>query len=514
MIPTSSQRNTLSLSAVLGGFNEATLPLAYVEREAVERAFKTGLDTQSHILVCGSPGVGKSALIRNNVSWSDVIFIECLKEQRAPDVYRSILSEAGARIKTETRLSKERRLVATLKFFSAGAEGDFEHGTESTETEVTVDLGNIGDVVRILQSHKDNRSYVVLNDFHLLARSVQRRIVNSLQYIYERTNFRFIIVGNWVSQGYLTDLNSLVPSFSASVNVPAWSREELTSVLSRVEQLLNVSFSPQVRDILISNSAGSIREFTDYCHGLLSTEGVAVTQATRKEITNVGQLNAVSDERTERPYARYADLLSSYLSVKLLTIDGADVAGFIESVGGDLLASGDSAGGEKEEGAGKFSFDELRQALDDTVQIFNRPKSIKQSLRRALIDALVTRIRESGEIQVQISLAAIGSGRDADIKLDIPPAEAERLLRKAVRRLVRVQAQYGFNPKLLAYDPRGKALVLVEPKFRAFLRSVGSNIDMYQGATYKSIDQIPHWRRTPWHDAMRRAASSRRLAAA
>src|ERR1700745_946750 len=106
-------------------------------------------------------------------------------------------------------MSNKRRLSGTLKVFS----GELERDTENTETEITVDLGNVGDVFRILRSRSRPDAFVVLNNFHVLGRSVQRRIVSNLQYISEHTDTRFIIVGNWTSPAYLTDLNSLLPRF-------------------------------------------------------------------------------------------------------------------------------------------------------------------------------------------------------------------------------------------------------------------------------------------------------------
>jgi hypothetical protein len=95
----------------------------------VEGVFYKAFREQAHFAVFGTPGIGKSALIRHHVDASDLIFVKCLKGQGAPDVYRSILSEVGARIRTESRLSKKRQLSATLKIFS----GETERGTETTE---------------------------------------------------------------------------------------------------------------------------------------------------------------------------------------------------------------------------------------------------------------------------------------------------------------------------------------------------------------------------------------------
>jgi AAA domain len=498
----------LTLGTVLGNAGAARLPRAFLARPAMEEQFRRGLEAQTHLAVFGTPGVGKSALVRHLVFASDIIFVQCLKGQRAPDLYRSILSEAGARIRTETRLSKKRRLSATLKLFS----GSFEGGTDSTETEVTIDLGNVGDVFRIIGS-KDQRHYIVLNDFHLLPRGVQRRLLGDLQYVYERTRLRFVLIGNWTNSAYLTDLNALIPIFLTDVHVTAWTHDELNSLLGTVQQLLNVSFDAGIVDAMIERSSGSVRELTDICRHLLVDAGVDSPQPATKSISQIARLHNITEARTSRLTDRYQDLLSSYLTVKLVTTDETDIGRFLVRTVGDIMnetaprtADQDDDDDDDYPQKPRYSYDELREALLEVVDATNQPRLDEQTRRLTLVQELAAGAQRDGG-HVSLRLQDLVGGDDADA--------AEDALRKSAKKLVRAQAKHGFHPPLVAYDPRGAALVSLEPKFRAFLRMDAGDIPLFQRTTMVRIDDLSdyNYRWNHWTRDIKNTAAERRLRA-
>jgi hypothetical protein len=489
-----------ALASVVGSSHQTQLPPSYFERESVEKAFTRALATQTHIAVFGTPGVGKSTLVRHNVDWSQVIFVECLAGQRTPDVYRSMLSEAGARIKTETKLSNKRRLSGTLKVFSA----DLERDTENTESEITVDLGNIGDVFRILRSRRQHGEFVLLNNFHVLTRPVQRRIVGNLQYIMEQTSTRFIIVGNWNSSAYLTDLNSLLPSFVTDINVLPWSDEELMLALSKIAHLMNVSFTPDVAAELIRKSAGSVRELVDKCRNLLSVLGVTATQQPARVIGDIETLRELSASAGSRLHERYAALLSEFLTARLYSAETADVNRFLNVVAKDLIAPGQLPANTSQ----LYSLAELQLALQDALASFNEPRQAEQARRARLIGELMAVIREREGSGASVTLRSIAGDGTAE-------AAEQYALRVAVKRLIKLQADQGFRPPLLAYDPHGGSLIAVEPKFRAFLRNESVSLESLLIDDMRPVDhpRRPHsnyWLRDKWHDPIAEAATTRR----
>jgi hypothetical protein len=88
-------------------------------------------------------------------------------------------------------------------------------------------------------------------------------------------------------------------------------------------------------------------------------------------------------------------------------------------------------------------------------------------------------------------------------------------LRESAKKLIRLQAKDGFHPPLLAYDPRGGALIALEPKFRAFLRDESLSLESLQRDQMKPVNQGPRssgawWLKSKWHDPIAEAAAIRR----
>lgn len=493
----------VSLADVFGSSRGERLPLAYVER-AVDDSMRRALAEGAHIAMYGTPGVGKSALIQKHIDASQVLFVECLRRQRAPDVYRSILSEAGARVRTETRLTKKRRLSGTLRIFS----GETERGTDNTETEITIDLGNVGDVFRTLARH-EGRPYIVLHDFHQLPRSTQRRLVRELQFIFERTDVRLILVGNWTSAAYLTDLNELLPSFLTSVPVPGWSDDELSSVLDAVGRMLNISFSPDLRALLIGLSAGSVRELTELSRMLLREIGVETPQHPPREIVEIDQLRDLAQDRVIRLFDRYQALLASYLSVTVASTEGVDVGRFLVRSVPDLFDESASTRGlvdpadDDDDDDDSYTFDELSAALDLVVEDYNTPRVEERRRRRLLIERLAHVARLDGS-NVSVSRRSLLAD-NPDVALD------EETFKRTARKLVARQAKHGFYPPLVAYDPRAEALVALEPKFRAFLRGNADAIGELQQTYPSPVDdraQWVSWSRWRWRDPIQEAVTA------
>jgi energy-coupling factor transporter ATP-binding protein EcfA2 len=484
-------RKIWSLTELFGASRGDSQPRAYLDRPAIDARFKRALRDGTHIAVFGTPGVGKSTLIQRHAGVLPLLFVQCLKAQDLPDLYRSMLSEAGARVRTETRLSKKRRLRATLKLVS----GESERGTESTETEVTLDLGNVGDVFRTLTRQTD-KNIIVLNDFHVLPRRTQRRLMRNLQYVSERTAFRFVVIGNWYTPAYLTDLNELVPSFMTDVKVTAWSDDELCALLEVVERLLNIAFSTAVKEAIVNMSAGSARELTEICRLLLIDAGVESSESTTREISETDALETIMATRVGPLFRRYRELLTSYLTVKLLTAEGTEVDDFLlTTVDHHIMRDvaheaeepaddddDDDEEEEEEDEKEQYSFDELRAALDLVVRNKNQPREDGQRRRRILVEQLAAGARRDGS-EVSVPLKSI---LDPDV-LDVETEEAA--YRKECRALVRGQRRNRFYPALAAYDPRARALVALEPRFRAFLRTDAGDISKLQQSIQVPVDQ-------------------------
>jgi hypothetical protein len=479
----------MTLTEVLGSSGRH-LPRAYVERPEVDGRLRAALGEGTHIALFGTSGVGKTALVQRHVDASRLLFVQCLPGQRVPEVYRAVLAEAGARVRTETRLSRRKRLTASLRLISGGA----EQGTERTETEVTIDLGHVGDVFRTLAQHK-SRPLIVLHDFHLLPRGTQRQLIGDFQYTFERTEVRVIVVGNWSSSAYLSDLNERLPSFMSDVKVTAWSDGELAAVIGTVERLLNVSLSDDVKALLIAVSAGSIRELIETFRLLLT--GLA-DGSRPASVTGTERLQKIVQFRVTRLFTRYRELASSYLTTRCATTEGVDLDRFLAQIAGDILDVGDDDSDEEDSGdedRESYSLDELKEAFALVLQEHNQPRMERQRRRRLLIERLSDAGRRDGS-EVAVALESVVGDDESD------PATEMRRFRAASRALVRMQARAGFHPPLVAFDPHARTLVALEPKFRAFLRTGIGAVEELQQDTPRRVDErrFHGYRTSSWHD--------------
>jgi hypothetical protein len=137
---------------------------------------------------------------------------------------------------------------------------------------------------------------------------------------------------------------------------------------------------------------------------------------------------------------------------------------------------------EEEDEKEQYSFDELRAALDLVVRNKNQPREDGQRRRRILVEQLAAGARRDGS-EVSVPLKSI---LDPDV-LDVETEEAA--YRKECRALVRGQRRNRFYPALAAYDPRARALVALEPRFRAFLRTDAGDISKLQQSIQVPVDQ-------------------------
>jgi hypothetical protein len=274
--------------------------------------------------------------------------------------------------------------------------------------------------------------------------------------------------------------------------------------LSKIAHLMNVSFTPDVAAELIRKSAGSVRELVDKCRNLLSVLGVTATQQPARVIGDIETLRELSASAGSRLHERYAALLSEFLTARLYSAETADVNRFLNVVAKDLIAPGQLPANTSQ----LYSLAELQLALQDALASFNEPRQAEQARRARLIGELMAVIREREGSGASVTLRSIAGDGTAE-------AAEQYALRVAVKRLIKLQADQGFRPPLLAYDPHGGSLIAVEPKFRAFLRNESVSLESLLIDDMRPVDhpRRPHsnyWLRDKWHDPIAEAATTRR----
>lgn len=146
--------------------------------------------------------------------------------------------------------------------------------------------------------------------------------------------------------------------------------------------------------------------------------------------------------------------------------------------------------------------------MRDAMAGINELKLAERARRARLLGELMTVIRRQEGSGVSVTLRSLVDDSAGDM------AEYHAL-RESAKKLIRLQAKHGFHPPLLAYDPRGGALIALEPKFRAFLRRESVSVEWLQRDYMKPVNQTPRasgawWLRSKWHDPIAEAAAIRR----
>lgn len=247
----------VKLERVFGVSREPVL--SYVERMQVDGLFKESLKSDKQIIVYGSSKQGKTALVEKHVPYKDNIVVRCDPSATTSDIYKAILRALGVSIHVET-LDEETRSKKAI--VSGGLEGgvplvvsgvvksEIEESGEEKEgkkfrsIEVNLSLAqDVGDLLRKQITGK----FIILENFHYLCDNTQRSLAFDLR-TFQEMGIRFIILGVWREKNRLTQFNGDLLDRIVEVPVEPWERSEFFSVIDKGELILNIRFSPEIKE--------------------------------------------------------------------------------------------------------------------------------------------------------------------------------------------------------------------------------------------------------------------------
>ena len=240
--------NDLTTDAVYGITRE--VPLNYVTRPSADDKLIENLTRDKHLVVYGSSKQGKTCLRKHCLEENDYIVVQCSNHWTLEDIHSNILKRAGFRVtQSEKRTSTgKNKIVASLgaSLFGVGAKvgGETENtlGKETTTAELELDPADVNDVIAALNSQGFNR-YIVLEDFHYLPLQSQMDFAVALKAFHETSKLCFIIIGVWLEENRLIVYNGDLTGRVVSINADTWTDEELTAVIVKGADLLNIRFT-------------------------------------------------------------------------------------------------------------------------------------------------------------------------------------------------------------------------------------------------------------------------------
>ncbi|WP_298428633.1 hypothetical protein [Ottowia sp.] len=287
------------------------LPLNYVERKSADVRLVENLTREKHLVIFGSSKQGKTSLRKHCLPDDDCIVIHCSNKWSVSDINTAILKKAGFELtqstsKTATGKSKIFAKI-TAKIFGSGAEGGAEAerqiADQTTKAPLELDPEDVNDIISALNSINFSK-YIVLEDFHYLSTDAQRDFSVALKAFHEESKYCFIIVGVWLEENRLTVYNGDLTGRVTSINADKWETSELKKVISDGEALLNVSFSDDFINELLSHSQGSVYIVQESCYlcciesGVLETQGKKITIGDKAKVIEIVQ--SVVSQQTGR----------------------------------------------------------------------------------------------------------------------------------------------------------------------------------------------------------------------
>ena len=269
------------------------LPLNYVVRKSVDNILIDNLKRSKHIVIFGSSKQGKTCLRKSCLDSGDYILVHCQNNWNTANLNAAILKAAGYEITQSTKTSvtgtKKINATITAKVQNIGSEiGSQEEKQETLEKEkktIELDIEDVNDIIQSLNSLEFDK-YIVLEDFHYLPTDTQNNFSFALKAFHESSNFKFIIIGVWLEENRLIVQNGDLVGRVISVNADEWKTEELVEVVNGGAKLLNIKFSNNFTDTLISECYDSVYIVQEVCNSACKSQNIKETQKELKEIGN------------------------------------------------------------------------------------------------------------------------------------------------------------------------------------------------------------------------------------
>ncbi|KPJ52281.1 hypothetical protein AMJ39_08255 [candidate division TA06 bacterium DG_24] len=295
------------------------VPLNYVDREAVDGKLINELTRDKHLVVYASSKQGKTCLRKACLKPDDYIVVQCSNRWALKDLHSAILKEAGFQIaQSETRtVSGSNKVLASagVRVFGIGADagGELEEaeGTATTKTPLELDIEDVNDVIRALESI-DFKKYIVLEDFHYLSSDTQNDFAVALKAFHESSKFCFIVVGVWLEENRLIVYNGDLTGRVMAIDADRWSADELREVMSKGAGLLNIGFSEDFTLQLIESSEFNVYIVQEACRLACERSGVLKTQEEYREIGDGLDARALAKEIVDQQSGRYMSFVIQF----------------------------------------------------------------------------------------------------------------------------------------------------------------------------------------------------------
>lgn len=268
----------------------------YVDRSGLDGRFAGLLATGRHLVIHGPSKQGKTALRTRALPDEHCVIVQSRQRPGSVDeIYSDILQQIGVHRTTSREVSKGGEvsasgggsaglsvpLIGTAKGeIEAGAKGSFDISTTTEPVGIsTSNLSYVSDEIK-----KSGRQ-VVIEDFHYIEEPAKKSLAFDLKAFFE-LGVAVILIGAWEEQHLLVAYNGDLSGRVEEINL-AWTDTELAQILNLGEQALNIEFSTEIRDGMISDASGNV--------GLLQRSAEKVCREAQVTKTESGETLPIRD---------------------------------------------------------------------------------------------------------------------------------------------------------------------------------------------------------------------------
>lgn len=296
------------------------LPLNYVTRNDIDVLFNDSLKRHKHVVIFGSSKQGKTSLRKKYLSEEDTIVIHCSNKWSLEDIHINILKRAGFEITQSTKKtsSGKFKIVASIKSMfipaltpSMGLETERSKQTEITLNPLELDPEDVNDIISALKS-LNFKKYILLEDFHYLNTDAQRDFSIALKAFHENSNFTFIVIGVWLDENRLSIYNGDLTGRVISINADKWTQKELEEVITKGEELLNITFDTHFKKYLLENCFDSIYIVQEACYSACLEHDINETQEHNVTIGTNINMNILIKKIVNQQSGRYNSFLTKF----------------------------------------------------------------------------------------------------------------------------------------------------------------------------------------------------------
>mgnify|MGYP001681608918 FL=1 len=285
----------------------------YVEREGVDNKFTEALNTSKIVVIHGSSKQGKTSLWKHHTSPDKTLQLNCGTIENITALHTQILKKVGFTISTHKVTNEVSPQVgAEFNFLGISAGAKFE-GTHTKSTEhINIDLNptDANDITDALLQVGFKGTFII-EDFHYLNTKTQKDFTKTLKTFYDTGHLdaTFVIVGVWKEANRLEVYNGDLGSRITTINVDEWTPDELTKVISRGEELLEISFEHTFKGELVHHCEGAVYLLQSACRTACITH---MNRQSTEDSEVTGDARLLISDKIREQSARYEHFIIDY----------------------------------------------------------------------------------------------------------------------------------------------------------------------------------------------------------